>query len=267
MRKEQPEHERNGRGEQQAELPGFEADPGKTDEAKEAHEENRNNQENKEAMEWWQIIYRKLFVGKSAAWTAIFTCVLCIFSYLLWQVSDAANRLAIATQAASISSVGPVIIKQANPDGKTLKGWNIVFGWINSGNTPTKTAELQSNVYVGTASPSKGLDFSQLPQDRIVTAVVAPHQAMQLTPGFVTLQDADDVTAGKKHMFFWGWAVYHDGIDPRARLAEYCFNVEAVTFPKTDHADFTQDASFISNPCGVHFCFDEDCEDYKDRTK
>jgi hypothetical protein len=212
-------------------------------------------------------IYEIVFKGKSAAWTAIFTCVLCVFSYLLYEVSDAANRLSIATQAASLSAIGPALVKQANPDGKTLKGWSVIVTWINSGSTATKTATMQSNVYIGVTSPTKGLDFNQLPQDRIVTAVIAPKSGLSVNPGFISLQDIEDVTAGKKHAFLWGWAVYRDGFNSSPRLSEYCLNIEGSSFPKADHTDFTKDASIITNPCGVHFCFNEECEDYAGRTK
>jgi len=109
-------------------------------------------------------LYEVGFKDKAGFWTALFTGVLCVFSYFLWQVNDATNRLAIATQAASVSASGPALIKQANSDGKTLKGWNVYLTWINSGSTATRTVTLQSNVYTGTATPTKGLDFNQLPK-------------------------------------------------------------------------------------------------------
>jgi hypothetical protein len=111
------------------------------------------------------------------------------------------------------------------------------------------------------------MDFNQLPQERITTAVIAPKSGIQLAPGFISMQDVEDVQLGKKHMFFWGWAVYQDGINTNPRLSEYCFNVEGATFSKIDHADFTGETLLGTTPCGVHFCFNEDCEDYRNRTK
>ncbi|MGB8579807.1 MAG: hypothetical protein WCD47_03235 [Candidatus Sulfotelmatobacter sp.] len=255
---------RRQRRKEQDRLPIFEAEPQESDEEKDEHtgdpeEENFNPMLTQ--------IYDFLFRDKAAAWTAIFTCVLAIFSYLLWKVSDSANDVSVATQAASVSSIGPGLQKIANPDGKTLRGYTVVFTWVNSGNTPTRTAELQSNVYVGTESPTKGLDFNQLPQARITTAVIAPHAAIQTSPDPISLADLEDVQNGKKHMFFWGWAVYHDQFSPAARLSEYCFDVEGATWTKPDHTDFTGDMQIINSPCGTHFCFNEECEDYKTRTK
>ncbi len=248
----------------QARLPIFGSEPERT-KGPDVTNEREEKKENPSHM--LTNVYNFLFKDRAAAWTAIFTFVLAIFSYLLWQVSNDANQLAVATQAASVSSMGPSIVKTAGVDGKALKGYNIIFSWVNSGNTPTRTAEMQSNVYIGTASPGKGLDFSQLPQDRIVTAVIAPKFAIQTAPVFVTLQDVEDVQQGKKHMFFWGWAVYHDSFSPAPRLSEYCFDVEGATWTKSDHADFTGETQFINTPCSAHFCFNDECEDYKARTK
>jgi len=211
--------------------------------------------------------YDVVFRGKAAAWTAIFTCVLAVFSYLLLKVSDSANKLSIEIEAASVSSIGPGVIKIANPDGKTLKGYNIVFTWVNSGNSPTRTAELQSNIYMGTDSPGKGLDFNQLPQNRIVTAVIAPKSGIQTGPGFISVQDLEDVQQAKKHMFFWGWAVYRDRFSTTPRLSEYCFNVEGAIWTKANHTDFAGETTVLNTPCSVHFCFNEECEDYSTRTK
>ena len=139
-------------------------------------------------------LYDKAFRDKAAAWTAAFTMVLAVFTYLLWKVSNDANQLSIVTQAASVSSIGPGVVKLPNPDGKTLRGYNVIFSWVNSGSSPTRTAELQSNIYMGTASPSKGLDFNQLPQERIITAVIAPHSAIQTKPGFISTQGGKNDT-------------------------------------------------------------------------
>jgi hypothetical protein len=212
-------------------------------------------------------IYDKLFKGKAAAWTAAFTAVLAVFSYLLLKISDSANQLSIATQAASVSSIGPAVVKVPNLDGKTLKGYNIVFTWVNSGSTPTRTAELSSNVYMGTSSPGPGLDFNQLPQSRIVTAVIAPHSGLQTEPHLITAQDLEDVQEGRKHMFFWGWAVYRDRFSTTPRLSEYCFDVEGAVWTKKKHEDFTGEVTLLNTPCPVHFCFNEECEDYNSRTK
>lgn len=200
----------------QPRLPGVETMPDDTD-WEQTTEARENGKENVNSM--LKSIYNRLFDGKAGAWTAAFTCVLAVFSYLLWQVSRDANNTSTATQAASVSSFGPGIVKVPNADGKTLKGYNIFFNWANSGTTPTKSTVMQANVSMGSSSPSKGFDFSTLQQSSSVTAVLGPKAGIQVPPNFVSIED---VQQGKKHMFFWGWVVYHDIFSDTPRLSEYC---------------------------------------------
>jgi hypothetical protein len=249
---------------QQPPFPEFEGLPEKPEQTQTA-DTRENKQEDNTPM--LGQIYNRLFEGKAAAWTAIFTCVLAVFSYLLWEVSKEANNTSAATQAASVSSFGPSLVKVTNADGKTLKGYNIFFTWINNGTTPTRSALMQANVSVGQDRPSKGLDFSSLPQSQSLTAVLGPRAGIQMPPAFISTEDVESVQDGKKHMFFWGWAVYHDVFSSTARLSEYCFDVQGATWTKADHNDATGDLSLATPPCGVHFCFNEECEDYQSRTK
>src|SRR5579863_10467509 len=132
MSKEDSSRKETQGGQQHPRLTVFQANPGNSENRQEQQDGETKVKDDEERMrQTVQQFYNFVFRGKAAVWTAIFTCVLAVFSYLLWQVSDSANRLAIATEAATLSSAGPGIIKQANPDGKTLKGWTIAFTWIN----------------------------------------------------------------------------------------------------------------------------------------
>jgi len=212
-------------------------------------------------------IYNVLFEDKAAVWTAIFTCVLAVFSYLLWDVSKEANNTSTATQAASVSSVGPFITKVPSDDGKKLKGYNVVFTWANSGTTPTRAVVMQSNITIGSQVPSKELDFNKLQQSKSLTAVLGPKAGLQTPANYVALEDIEHVVQGKTHMFFWGWAVYKDIFSETPRLSEYCYDIQGAVWTKPDHADPATDMTLDNPPCGVHFCFNEECEDYKARTK
>lgn len=265
MTEKPPDRERNERKQKQFQLSIFGTEPKRTNKAA-TTDASKDEKENDKSMNI-HALYDRLFARKAGAWTAIFTFVLAIFSYLLWQVSKDANNTSAATQAASLSSFGPAMLKVPSADGKTLRGYNIFFTWVNNGTTPTKSTTMQANVSVGPATPTKGLDFSTLPQAQILTAVLGPKAGIQMTPTFVSLEDFEDVQQGRKHMFFWGWAVYHDVFSDAARLSEYCFDVQGANWTKPDHTDPTGDVTLSNPPCGVHFCFNEECEDYKTRTK
>src|SRR5271156_547279 len=81
---------------------------------------------------------------KSGMWTALFTCALCVFSYLLWTVSRDAGDASILAQRAfiTVTNVG-VIGKTIDHNLKILTGYDFNLGWMNSGETPTKIATYQ----------------------------------------------------------------------------------------------------------------------------
>src|SRR5579863_2569316 len=85
--------------------------------------------------------YRKMFVGKASAWTAVFTLVLCVFSYLLWQANNIANQTSITTQRAFINFGGTFMEKVfANPqDPKSrITGYRLHAPMQNTGTTATR---------------------------------------------------------------------------------------------------------------------------------
>lgn len=212
--------------------------------------------------------YSRFFEGKAAAWTAGATVAMVIFSSLLWRVSREANQTNIATQRASMSSLGPAVTKVPSADGKTTKGYNFYFTWANSGTTPTKDAVMQSSISLGNYTLDAGTDFSKLPQGETRNFALGPKAAIQMEPTYVSLEDLEAVDQRKKHLFFWGWTRYHD-IFPGTpmRLTEFCFEVVSVTWSKPDHADFSADMSMLNPTCKVHFCFDDACEDYEQHNK
>lgn len=154
------------------------------------------------------------------------------------------------------------------PTGNLFKGVNIGYFWANAGTMPARDGKAQFNIYIGDAHPVTGLDFSKLPQSRVLEFVLGPKNAIQLETHFVGLEDLDNVTDGKTHMFFWGWAIYHDGFpDTPLRLSEFCADITGITWTKTPHSDPTTDLTVQNPPCETHNCYDEACDDYGLRTR
>ncbi len=112
---------------------------------------------------------------------------------------------------------------------------------------------MQSNAEIGDLIPTKDLDFKNLQQSQILSAVLGPKAGIQMTPNFVSLPDLEDVSQGKKHLFLWGWVVYHDAFTGVPRLSEYCFNVQSVTWTKKDHSDPSGDIVLLILPAVYTF--------------
>jgi len=210
----------------------------------------------------------KIF-GSAAFWTAVFTGVLTLFTGLLYMVSNRANEVNVATQRATVNISGPVWAKIQSPDGKSIAGWRFLFSWGNSGRTPANNAVYQTNLYIGDVRPEKGLDFGTLPQSPTLSFVLGPNATYGVQNMDISIEQLKEVADGKKHMFFWGWIAYDDGIPhtPR-RLTEYCMDVTSLSFSKPNDLTNPTD-ELIANwpPCKTHYCYDDQCGDYTAHTK
>lgn len=203
-------------------------------------------------------------VMNAGFWTCIFTGILAVFTVLLYKVNDRANQTSIATQRAFVSSGGPAFAKDIQ--GGKLKGIKVYYVWSNSGTTPAKGAISEWNMSLGDTLPQKGLNFDDLPQNQRVPLVLGPKAVFQLTPVYLTVQDLEQISEGKEHVFFWGWATYRDIFsDTPTRLSEFCTDITSLTWTIPDHTSPKVDVNTISPPCPIHNCYDEDCTDYSSR--
>lgn len=251
--------------EEQPSLPIFRSEPSTADATEVTGTAQEEKEHNKPMAS--NDLYARLFVGKAAAWTAIFTCFLVIFSGLLWKVASDANDSSVVNQRAFASGTSPQLTKQI-ANGK-LTGVNVTALIINSGNTPAKSGISESNIYVGVEEPRDGLNFDNLPQAQRNQFVLGPHGVLQLQPVPLSNGDMESLADNKTHVFYWGWATYHD-IFPGTpvRLTEWCYSFNNPIWSKPDHTDTTTDVTSVNTPtCSTHNCYDEDCADYKERTK
>ena len=215
--------------------------------------------------------FAKFFIGKSAAWTAIFTCALVVFSFLLYRSNQQANETSLAVQRAFLTYVPmqPSWSKVPSAEkNEIISGYNFNMALVNNGTTPTKSAIYQVNIAVSNSAPSKGLDFSSLQQSEKTPYVFGPRFAAQVKPVFVSLTDIEAVSQAKKHIFIWGWAVYRDIFDGTpTRLTEFCNEVTEPVWTKPTHTDPSAEMGSLFLPCPTYNCYDENCGDYSERIK
>jgi hypothetical protein len=81
-------------------------------------------------------IYKLLFDGTSAAWTAIFTGVLTLFTFFVYQVAERTDETTRSSQRAFV--VFDKIQPKARFNSSTVgfDGWQIAAVWQNAGTTP-----------------------------------------------------------------------------------------------------------------------------------
>ena len=178
-------------------------------------------------MKWF---WNTFFVGKAAAWTALSTVVLMVFSGLLWRVNDKANETSVATQRAFISFSGPAFAKDT--EGKKLNGIKVYYGMANSGTTPVRDGVSEWNISLGPTTAEKGLDFDRLPQDQRYSFVLGPKGGFQMAPISISSEDLEAVAKGEKHLFFWGWTTYRDIFDGTLTSPSFCTTVSEKVYPR-----------------------------------
>lgn len=234
--------------------------PSEHNTAQEAETADNEKAQEDNPMNW---IWNTFFANRAAAWTALSTIVLCVFSGLLYKVSEQANETSVVSQRAFLSpsgpGYGPVV------EGKKLKGFNFFYTIGNSGTTPAKAVTLEiAKASIG-ISPQKGFTFDDLPQTEKISLVIGPKGNFQATPIFVSVDELETISQGKR-VVIWGWMTYRD-IFPQTpvRLSEFCIEINSVTWPRPSHTDPSGKVEMAWPPCHTHNCYDEDCEDYPRR--
>ncbi len=91
-----------------------------------------NETSEKAGRKWFDI----LFKNKAGMWTAIFTGILSIFTFFLWNVAQSTDETSRSSQRAflNFSQLG-LGVNLTGPDFKAWVGQEFSLNWVNSGNT------------------------------------------------------------------------------------------------------------------------------------
>jgi len=238
-----------------------------TDTDEQRNEEHHGEQETGGDINLASKIWSIVFKGKAAAWTACFTAILAIFSWLLFQANNDANKTAIATQRAFVTFTQiyfEPVPRATSPD--NVFSYRAHMPMINNGTTATKYSTYEMAVAVEDSIPQEGTDFDVLQQSEKYPFVFGPKQLYDGLGTPVSVADFEAVAQEKKHMFFWGWVVYRDVFEGTpVRLSEFCFNITNPRWQRPNHNDETNPMKATTLPCKTHNCYDENCSDYNKR--
>jgi len=218
-----------------------------------------------------QWIWNTFFRDRSAAWTALFTGVLVLFTYKLWQVAERADDTSRATQRAFIGLAGiGGGVGLTSPDRKTRLGQEVYVNWVNSGTTPAKNAvtNISEQPWPST-SDLQGFDFHDLNPATKQPLLIGPKETSGIRTA-IPLDFLRNQRDGKARLYFWGWIIYDDIFpgDP-PRLTEFCTEMIQVSIGPADK-DISEPNSFLgwnTQRCPQHNCYDEGCLDYAARIK
>jgi hypothetical protein len=223
-----------------------------------------------------QLIWEKYFKGKSAAWTAVFTGVLVVFTFLMYRVADETNETSRTTQRAFMNFAASTAGVRYSKSGDMVSQ-EVLLNWANSGTTPAKDAVSRVSVQAWRTDLPDGFAFPDVGDSQRVMLTFGPKDVTGI-PVAVPLQDLRDAWEGKAKIFFWGWIVYRDIFpDSPERLTQFCTQMHQLTIFPGDNTPRPVTANHIGRsdvnlgwkvkPCPVHNCYDEDCPDYAERIK
>jgi hypothetical protein len=215
-------------------------------------------------------LYKFFFDGTSAAWTAVFTAVLAIFTILLYRVADRSDETARTTQRAflNINGLAPTL-RITDPSGAKVIAYQMSSAWENSGTTPARRGLSRVSFRWFPGTMPRDFKFGDIVTDETRTFVLGPKgtTTIRLIPP-VPISVFSGIQTGATHLYFWGWTTYRDIFpNTNTHLTEFCAEIIGIASSIPDIADPKAQFSISSMVCRTHNCYDEDCPDYKERIR
>jgi hypothetical protein len=235
----------------------------KTDETKKA--ENNPQEKSyvrKQFSKLWFYVKEAFTKEKSAAWTAVFTLVLTIFTGLLVYIAFETDQTARDTQRAFVG-FKEIQHTSISIDPKTDKVLQYGFSatYENSGTTPAKRVTAHINAVWPADQLPPGFNYPDTGDIQDIPFVIGPKGTTVTLPVWVLADAISDVRDRKKHLYVYGHVSYHDIFkgDPE-HVTEFC--MEIVNLKLTgDTYDRQTRITGVSQFCPSHNCYDEDCKE------
>ncbi len=208
---------------------------------------------------------KQLFWTKISA--ALLFIVALIYSLQLLQmvISNKLTRESVEVVQAAVVSLTNTEIKQTPKE--NFPYYLFMTPFVNGGNTATRTGKVYWSVYVPPFSkpipedytfPDQGMD-----EGNGGTFILGPKQTAYTRPIGIPKNLVQDMLARDRRIYFYGWATYRDRFkETPNRLTEFCYEFwNIVTNPPST------EEGIIVNVCEHHNCYDDECPDYKEKTK
>lgn len=186
------------------------------------------------------------------------------------QANKITRETLTSVQRAFISFAGVATAEKTVVENNRTAALTLALPWLNEGATPTRRAEGRVNwIALPSGLPDKFAFADQGPPVQPRQFYVAPKN---LANGSEDVPIVFIAAAQKKQMrlFVYGWMTYHDiFVGTPTRLNEFCGEIVNI---KSSTEDISEPSAHITwdNPvtlCPEYNCNDEECRDYKERTK
>jgi hypothetical protein len=196
----------------------------------------------------------------------LYAAIAAVQGCLMYESNKITREALTSVQRASVFFAGTGSIKRIVSSGQII-AIQLTLQWENGGTTPTRQAKSEVNWKTFPGDIPADFDFQDVGNVRRNDFFISPKTAGNATET-IPIGDIISAQKGKTRLFVWGWITYRDIFSKTPlRLTEFCdelTNIQSSTESITDpSANITADFSL----CITHNCSDEDCKDYKDKTK
>lgn len=193
-----------------------------------------------------------------------------IFLRLAFKESQRAGNIArdamIAGERAFVFAIGVDSFWERDKETNDFH-WRFRPRWHNSGDTPTKNLNIYTDGILSDSCLPPDFKFPE-PKDPPGTGLLAPKMTQHgglwpRTRSGITPQDILDVQQGRKHLYIWGWATYHDVFpetDPH--VTKFCWYITPRGNPITfipESSDIEHRLDFPYSYHGMGNCADSEC--------
>jgi hypothetical protein len=176
-------------------------------------------------------------------------------------LADATQQAFISVQRAFVGAkfIDPVGL--TNLEGKTIVAWQFQTQWENNGTTPTRSALNHVSFAWRPSSLPKDFAYPDLGDSKNMPFVIGPKESVSSGLMPVNSDIIKQVQEGKMHLYFWGWATYHDVFKSTPEhVTKFC--AELTTIHGNVLSPQVASRQWVYTHCGQHNCTDEECGDY-----
>jgi len=172
--------------------------------------------------------------------TALATLMIAAFTWILWlgttEQADFAREAHILDKRAAIFAVTFAQSWYPVDPATGLYNWSLRPVWRNTGDTPTKDLTLHVECEIRDATLPLGYPFAYQEAD-VGTGTLGPKMDMfggpaPRYPTVLTPEDILQAQQGRRFIYLWGWAKYHDIFPNTPRhITHFCWLITSTGDP------------------------------------
>jgi hypothetical protein len=145
--------------------------------------------------------------------------------------------------------------------------WQLKVVWNNFGSTPSKRLSICTTAEIRSTKLSDTFNFPYDEGHIVKGGILVPHTPLNSATvprgRTITAAEIEEIQAGVKFLYVWGWARYNDAfVDTPQHITRFCWVIEIVGNPRTfvpNATEYTKKLDFRFSMLDFGNCSDEEC--------